>query len=190
MKLLKIIVSLPLFFLPALLLYLHLTSPHKGWATKEPSKKVFVNPVKKELRSYNLDNNIPNPDTGSNLDLDAKVSLSNVDSTISIDSSIIDEFSSESLNYQQSTANISKLEPIYKAEPVYPQSALMRNIEGWVKLKIDIKSDGEVTNIRIIQSYPPRIFNRSAKRAVSSWKYEKSTNGKKNHIVELKYILN
>ena len=189
MKILKIIVYFFLLFSPALMLYVHLSSQSLEWGEKKKLKKVFVNPIKNELKSYNIDNNIPTPSSSSNLELDSRVSLSSIDSTITIDSSIIDNFSSDSLNYQQSTADITKLEPIYKAEPVYPQSALMRNIEGWVKLKIDIKSDGDVTNIRIIQAYPPRIFNRSAKRAVSSWKYEKSANGKKNHIVELKYIL-
>ncbi len=190
MKIIKVIVYFILCFSPAIVLYNHLSSQSRGWEKKKKLKKVFVNHIKNEQRSYDIDNILPTSSNSSNLDLDSRVSLSSIDSTITIDSSVIDSFSSESLNYQQATTDISKLEPIYKAEPIYPQSALMRNIEGWVKLKIDIKSDGQVSNIRIIQAYPPRIFNSSAKRAISSWKYEKSTNGKKNHIVELKYILN
>ena len=97
MKILKIIVYFLLLFSPALLLYMHLSSQSLGWEKKKKPKKVFVNPIKNQLRSYNIDNNIPTPSSSSNLDLDSKMSLSSIDSTITIDSSIIDNVGFEPL---------------------------------------------------------------------------------------------
>ena len=192
MTILKVTLYFILFFSPAILLYLSLTQQDFIHPKKQKDSKVYLTATENPKKSFDFENNIPQSDSSSNLELNTDLSLSNLNSSLSIDSSVLDNFSGENLSYKSvsSSGTLTELEPLYKSEPSYPQTALMRNIEGWVKLKIDIKADGSVTNVRIIQSYPPRTFNRSAKRAVSSWKYAKSTNGKKDHIVELKYILN
>ena len=113
----------------------------------------------------------------------------NYESATSLDSGVEGEFSDSNINYTGMSTASSEIMPLYKTEPVYPQTALMRGIEGYVKLKFDIDPKGRVFNIRIIEAYPARIFNRSAKKAVASWKFEKSESGINDFEYELKYVL-
>ena len=59
--------------------------------------------------------------------------------------------------------------------PYYPQSALLRNTEGWVLLEFDISEQGEVENISVIDSSPNSIFNKVAKEAMAQFKYKPRT---------------
>ena len=190
MILARIIFFFSLVFTPPILLYLKLTSIELK--VEAPPSKVTVlvsKPMDKrvdfgnELLQENPQYNFQSSQVSTNY-------VSTFESSVVLEGGLLNDFSNESLNYVPTSSGGEYLEPIYRTEPVYPQSALMRNIEGQVKLKIDILPDGSVTNLRIISSYPPRVFNRSAKRAVSSWRYQKTTKGKKGHIVELKYVLN
>jgi periplasmic protein TonB len=61
--------------------------------------------------------------------------------------------------------------PIVRIEPHYPRDALLRNIEGWVQLRITINPDGSVADPEVIAAEPPRIFNREAMRAILRWKF-------------------
>ena len=61
--------------------------------------------------------------------------------------------------------------PIVRVEPNYPREALLRNIEGWVQLRLNINPDGTVASAEVIAAEPPRIFNREAVRAVLRWKF-------------------
>jgi protein TonB len=62
--------------------------------------------------------------------------------------------------------------PISRFEPRYPPQASRDGIEGWVKLRFSIDTDGSVTDIEIIESQPKRIFDREAKKALSKWIYK------------------
>ncbi|MGD8326876.1 MAG: energy transducer TonB [Sphingomonadales bacterium] len=63
--------------------------------------------------------------------------------------------------------------PIVRVEPVYPDRAAQRGIEGYVVLEFTVLASGEVDSdsIMIIQAEPSSIFNRAATRAVRKWKY-------------------
>jgi protein TonB len=65
----------------------------------------------------------------------------------------------------------SEVMPIARIEPQYPREALLRGIEGWVKVEFLIMGDGSVAEVRVVGSDPPRIFDRNAVRAVQRWKY-------------------
>ncbi len=62
--------------------------------------------------------------------------------------------------------------PLVRIEPRYPARALQREIEGWVLLEFSISPAGTVVNPFVVDSEPPRTFDRSALRAVSRWKYK------------------
>ncbi len=62
--------------------------------------------------------------------------------------------------------------PLVRIEPRYPARALQREIEGWVLLEFSISPAGTVVNPFIVDSEPPRTFDRAALRAVSRWKYK------------------
>lgn len=73
----------------------------------------------------------------------------------------------------------SEVMPLVRMEPQYPRKAAMMGVEGWVVLQFDITPIGTVANVRIIDSHPRRIFDRSARRALLKWKYRpKTTEGK------------
>jgi len=69
--------------------------------------------------------------------------------------------------------------PLVRIQPQYPRDAQMKGIEGWVKMEFTITPVGTVTNPRVIESKPPRIFNREAIRAILKWKFKpRVTDGK------------
>lgn len=59
-----------------------------------------------------------------------------------------------------------------KVKPVYPARALALGIEGKVKVQYDIDAQGRVHNIRLLESDPPNIFERSVKKAMRQWAFE------------------
>jgi protein TonB len=59
-----------------------------------------------------------------------------------------------------------------RVEPVYPNRALARGIEGFVDLAFDITGAGGTTNIRVIDADPQGVFERAAMRALQKWKYK------------------
>jgi protein TonB len=44
--------------------------------------------------------------------------------------------------------------------------------EGWVQMSFSIDTLGGVTDIKVIDSQPKRIFDREAKKALAKWKYK------------------
>ncbi|MBL8268289.1 energy transducer TonB [Steroidobacter sp.] len=57
-------------------------------------------------------------------------------------------------------------------QPEYPQEAVIRGIEGWVDVSLQISPNGDVIDPRIEATSRGRMFNRSALAAVEQWKYE------------------
>lgn len=62
--------------------------------------------------------------------------------------------------------------PLVRIEPRYPARALQREIEGWVLIEFSISPAGTVVDPFVVDSEPPRTFDRAALRAVSRWKYK------------------
>jgi protein TonB len=62
--------------------------------------------------------------------------------------------------------------PIVRIEPQYPREALLRGIEGWVRLDFTIREDGSVCDVAVLSAEPSNIFNRNAVRAVLRWKFK------------------
>lgn len=62
--------------------------------------------------------------------------------------------------------------PLVTIRPMYPRDAAMKGIEGWVAVEFTITPIGTVIDPRVIDSDPPRIFNREALRAIVKWKFK------------------
>jgi TonB family protein len=61
--------------------------------------------------------------------------------------------------------------------PKYPQEALMRGIEGWVDVSLQVTASGDVIEPRVEDSDRGRLFNKVALAAVEQWKYEPRSDG-------------
>jgi protein TonB len=62
--------------------------------------------------------------------------------------------------------------PVVVIRPMYPREAAISGIEGWVKVEFTITETGTVTDPRIVDAQPPRVFNREAVRAIMKWKFK------------------
>jgi len=62
--------------------------------------------------------------------------------------------------------------PQVRIEPDYPQQAKARGIEGWVRFRFTVATDGSVKDIVIIDAEPRRVFDAATIRAVANWKYQ------------------
>lgn len=60
---------------------------------------------------------------------------------------------------------------VSKSGPRYPQEALEKNLEGFVKFEVTISPQGDVTNVRVIKAEPPGVFEQAMIDAVKTWKY-------------------
>ena len=63
--------------------------------------------------------------------------------------------------------------PIEREDPVYPKDAIKRQIsKGRVVARLNIDEKGNVTDINILVSEPPRVFDRSVREALEKWKFK------------------
>jgi len=62
--------------------------------------------------------------------------------------------------------------PLVRINPQYPRDAAMNQIEGYVTIEFTITETGSVRNPRVIDSSPPRVFDREAIRAILRWKFK------------------
>ena len=61
--------------------------------------------------------------------------------------------------------------PLVRVPPEYPLRAARMGISGWVLLEFTVTSRGSVTDVVVLDSEPPRTFDRVAERAVARFKY-------------------
>ena len=67
--------------------------------------------------------------------------------------------------------------PIARIEPIYPEEARRKCIEGYVDLEFDVGEDGRPKNIKVLYAYPPEIFDQAAISNVKQWCYRPSKLG-------------
>lgn len=65
--------------------------------------------------------------------------------------------------------------PLNEVLPEYPDQARRRGIEGHVRLAFTITRQGRVENIRVLESVPANVFDRSARRAAARWRFAPRT---------------
>ncbi|MBB6186523.1 TonB family protein [Rhodanobacter sp. MP7CTX1] len=61
--------------------------------------------------------------------------------------------------------------PVRMRQPVYPQNALARGIEGQVVVEFGLAIDGSLRDLRVISAQPADVFDQAAIQAMRGWKY-------------------
>ncbi len=61
--------------------------------------------------------------------------------------------------------------PLVRIAAEYPRRAAQLGLTGWVLLEFTVTTAGTTENIRVVDSEPPRTFDKSAMRAVKKFKY-------------------
>ncbi len=62
--------------------------------------------------------------------------------------------------------------PLVRIQPQYPRRAAIARIEGYVTIAFTITETGSVADPTVIESKPPRVFDREAIRAMLKWKFK------------------
>ena len=61
---------------------------------------------------------------------------------------------------------------IHRVPPRYPGKMVKRLQQGWVTLEFDVLPDGSVSNVHVVESFPPGGFDKEAIAAVEKWKFK------------------
>ncbi len=77
--------------------------------------------------------------------------------------------------------------PIVRIEPKYPIKAAAEKIEGSVVLRFDIKKDGKVANVAVMNGIPAYVFDQVAVEALKQWKYDPHGQEHRNQLVQLDF---
>jgi TonB family protein len=68
-----------------------------------------------------------------------------------------------------STASLKRTRMV---NPVYPESARKRGIEGWVELTFTVQPNGAVDEVAVRNASPATVFDDAAIRAIRQWRFE------------------
>ena len=55
---------------------------------------------------------------------------------------------------------------------VFPTAAAEQHVEGYVVVAYDVGVDGAVSNVRVLESDPPGLFDEAALNAVRRWRFQ------------------
>lgn len=74
---------------------------------------------------------------------------------------------------------LAELDPRYAAafQPEYPASEQRREIEGVVKVRVLIGTDGRVKAVELISTDSPGFFAETKRRALAKWRFKPATRG-------------
>ena len=78
---------------------------------------------------------------------------------------------------------------LVRVDPVYPVEAYEQKIEGWVLLEFDISKLGVPSNVKAIESAPPKLFDEAAINAVKQWRYNPAFYYKSHSILDFRVKL-
>ena len=91
-----------------------------------------------------------------------------------IDISAISSLSGAQVEMSTSLLDANSLTALKKVNPRYPRRAKIKKQSGSVQLVFDIKKDGSVFNVKIIDSNPKGVFDNSSISAIKKWKFKKN----------------
>ena len=73
---------------------------------------------------------------------------------------------------QTNIVSANSLKRTRTVQPVYPESARKRGIEGWVELAFTVQPNGTVEDVEVRNASPADVFDDAAVRAIRGWRFE------------------
>lgn len=89
-----------------------------------------------------------------------------------IDISAISSLSGAQVEMGGGLLDANSLRALKKVNPKYPRRAKMKKQGGSVQLAFDINKEGLVSNVKILDSKPKGVFDKSSLRAIKKWKFK------------------
>ncbi|WP_334056929.1 M56 family metallopeptidase [Alteromonas sp. S005] len=91
-------------------------------------------------------------------------------------------------------SKVNEASPVKRVPPIYPEKAAKNDLEGFVVLSFDITETGTTDNVKVVESQPAGVFDKSAKVALKQWEYKPRIQGGKGVrqtglLVQLDYQL-
>jgi TonB family protein len=65
------------------------------------------------------------------------------------------------------------VKPVRKVKPIYPPEAEAQHIQGRVKVRLSVDLEGNVTDVELLFSEPPGVFDEAVLTAVKQYKFKK-----------------
>ena len=196
---------LPITIIPLLLSLMLLISNVKSpkdifnYSEKKARKKTIVKKAVEVTRPEKVEK--PAPLKSMTSDLLAPTKLNN--DLKSLSAGVVSEGSSGGAGYNISQGEVSSQKLINDSEgensdaratqvtnPVYPQSARARGIEGYVILEITINDRGALIDVKVISSKPEGIFEQVAIDAVRRWTFKPAVSSGKSIETKIKQKVN
>jgi TonB family protein len=75
-------------------------------------------------------------------------------------------------NFLNNVIPANNLTLVKSVQPVYPPTAELKNIQGWVELDFTVATGGAVTGIVVHAASTPGVFEDAAMRALAQWRYK------------------
>lgn len=72
----------------------------------------------------------------------------------------------------QSIVSAASLKRTRTVNPVYPETARKRGVEGWVELAFTVTPNGSVEDVEVRNASPAGVFDDAATRAIRQWRFE------------------
>lgn len=66
----------------------------------------------------------------------------------------------------------------FRKEPKYPVSAAKKGLSGCSELAFGINSEGKLSQVKVIKSYPEGVFDSSAAKALTYWRWTPTATNK------------
>lgn len=73
---------------------------------------------------------------------------------------------------QRAPPVVMEMKLLRSVQPEYPSEARRRGIEGAVELQFTVGSNGRVSDVAVVSSTPPGVFDAEATAAVKRWRYD------------------
>ncbi len=73
---------------------------------------------------------------------------------------------------QTNVVSAATLKRTRTVNPVYPESARKRGVEGWVEMAFTVTPNGTVEDVEVRNASPADVFDDAAVRAIRQWRFE------------------